>query len=175
MDRFVIVCLLKGETLKFHEKLVEDVCYKYKVKRQKLPAHFTIKAPFETNNIEEIEKVIEKFVESKNKEKILIDGFDHFRTDVVFMKVIPSNDALKLHDDFIDELKKIPWLGWKKHEGKGKTFHCTIVTRIMEDKFNPIWDYVNNYNPQFNTYFDNISILKWQDFRWITYREYTLK
>lgn len=174
MDRFVIVCLLKEETLEFHEKLVQDVCDKFKVKRQKLPAHFTIKAPFETDKIEEIEPLIDKFVKNRNKQDILIDGFDHFRTDVVFMKVIPSMGAISLHDDFIDELKKVPWLNWKKHEGKGKIFHCTIVSRLMEDKFNPIWDYVNKYNPQFNTYFDNISILKWQDFRWMIYREYKL-
>ena len=174
MDRFVIVCLLKGETLKFHEKLVEEVCDKYKVKKQKLPAHFTIKAPFETDKIEEIETTIENFIKDKSREDILIDGFGHFRTDVVFMKIIPSNGAIKLHDTFIDELKKVSWLDWKRHEGKEKIFHCTIVTRLRENSFTSIWEYVNNYNPQFNTYFDNISILKWQDFRWMTYREYSL-
>jgi hypothetical protein len=59
--RYVIVCLIKGEALAFHEKLVEDICEKFKVKRQRLPAHFTIKAPFETEKILELESLVESY------------------------------------------------------------------------------------------------------------------
>lgn len=120
---------------------------------------------------------MDNFTKDKNKEKILINGFNHFRTDVVFMRVTPSKESLQIHDEFINKLKNISWLPWKAHEGEGKNkmFHCTIVSRLKEDKFQPIWNYVNKYNPQFNTYFDNISILKWENYRWITYKEYILK
>lgn len=177
MNRYVIVCLFKDDVLKFHEKLVNDVCYEFNVKKQKLPAHFTIKAPFETDNIEEIEKITEEFVKNNNKQNIKISGFDKFRTDVVFMKVIPSKEALMVHDEFINNLKKVSWLKWKHHEGndKNKVFHCTIVSRLKEDKFYPIWEYVNKYNLQFETHFDNISILKWENNRWEVYKEYILK
>lgn len=177
MDRYVIVCLFKDDILKFHEKIVDDVCNNFKVKKQKLPAHFTIKAPFETDNIKEIENIIEKFVKNNHKQNIKIQGFNKFRTDVVFMKVIPSKEALKVHDNFINNLKKISWLKWKHHEGndKNKVFHCTIVSRLNKDKFFPIWEYVNKYTPQFETYFDNISILKWENNKWETYKEYILE
>ncbi|MEW9097028.1 MAG: 2'-5' RNA ligase family protein [Clostridiaceae bacterium] len=174
MDRYVIVCLLKGEVLKFHEKLVEEVCFNYKVRRQKLPAHFTIKAPFETENIKEIEYVLDGFARNKSKQLLEISGFNHFRDAVIFMNVLPSKEAIDIHDQFIDELTNIPWLHWKPHEGKEKVYHCTIVSRLKSDKFSPIWNHVNKYNPQFKTYFDNISILKWNGERWDVYKEYFL-
>ncbi|WP_125154286.1 2'-5' RNA ligase family protein [Clostridium rectalis] len=177
MDRYVIVCLLKGEILKFHNSLVEDICLNFKVKRQKLPAHFTIKAPFETDKINQIELILEKFMLDKYKEKILVNGFNHFRSDVVFMKVSLCDKALDIHDSFIKELKKISWLTWKNHEGESnnKIFHCTLVSGLKDNKFYPIWEYVNNYTANFHSYFDNISILKWEDRKWVTYKQFYFK
>lgn len=172
MDRYVIVCLLKYDVFNFHEKLVKEVCSKYKVRPQKLSAHFTIKAPFETDRIDEVEDILERFIKDRKKEALEISGFDYFRDAVVFMRVLPSKGAIEIHDQFIDELKTLTWLDWKPHEGKDKVYHCTIVSRLKPDKFHPIWDYVNKYNPQFHTYFDNISILKWNGERWETYKEY---
>lgn len=174
--RYVIVCLIKGNALKFHERLVEDVCYKYNVKRQKLPAHFTIKAPFETYNIKEIEHLTENFAEENHGYPILINSTGHFGMSTVFMKVELSDGALKVYKKFIDELKKIKSLEWRGiHDGEGNNFHCTVVTHLTNDNFSNIWDYVSKCNPQFSTYFDNISILRWDKNKWITYKEYQLK
>lgn len=177
MNRYVIVCLIKGKPLEFHEKLVEDVCYKFKVKRQKLSAHFTIKAPFEMDNIKDIENLLDRFAIDNHKSSLVIDGFDHFRSDVAFMKIIPSKNAIATHDKFINNLKQIPNITWKRHEGLGKDkiFHCTIVSRIPKDKFSLIWNYINKFNPKFDFYFDNISILKWNGERWIIHKQYKLK
>jgi len=173
--RYVIVCLIKGEALNFHEKLVGEVCSKFNVKPQRLPAHFTIKAPFELEDVSEIENIIESFTEDRKKEDISIDGFGYFRTNVVFMKVNPSAEAKKVHDDFINELKKVPNLEWKPNEGKEKVYHCTIVSKLREDKFQPIREYVSSFNPKYNLQFDNISILRWENYRWVTYKEYKLQ
>lgn len=175
MERYVIVCLLNGEALNFHDKLVTDVCSKFNVKRQKLPGHFTIKAPFETDKINEVESVIQNFVANNKKETMKIEGINHFRTDTIFMDINMSSEGLKVHDAFIDELKTLSWLEWKKHDGKGKTFHATIVTRIPRENYDSIWNYTNNLHPLFNVYFDNITILKWGNYRWEPYKEYQLK
>lgn len=170
--RYVIVCLIKGEALQYHEKLVEEICFKHKVKRQRLPAHFTIKAPFETEHIADIEELTAKYCENTAKTEISIKDFDHFRDSVVFMDVRPSAQAVKVHDDYIDLLRKVPWLEWKSNEGKGKVFHCTLVTKLFPEKFQPIWEQVSRLNCDFHTYFDNISILRWEKDRWITYKEF---
>lgn len=172
--RFVIVCLIKGTALKFHEKITEDVCYKFKVKRQRLPAHFTLKAPFELDDICDLENEISTFVNSNKKQPVKIDGINHFGTNVIFMNIIPSKKALILYNDFIALLKNLDYLTWKKHDGNSKTFHATIVTHLKENKFHEIWDYISKYNPNFSIYFDNISILKWQKDKWVTYRKFEL-
>jgi len=172
--RYVIVCLLKGDALEFHEKLVAEVCSKFNVKPQRLPAHFTIKAPFELEDISEIDTIAHNFTKSRKKEKITIDGIGFFRKNVVYMKVNPSTEAQKVHDDFIKELKKAQSLEWKPNEGRDKVYHCTIVSKLREDKFDPIWEYVSSFNPKFELEFDNISILRWENYRWVTHKEFRM-
>lgn len=173
--RYVIVCLIKNEALEFHENLVSEVCDKFKVQRQKLPAHFTIKAPFEADDIDELEKATEDFCNLNRKSLIKLEGFDHFRKDVVFIDIKTSEASVQVHDKYIDLLKKFNWLQWKENEGKNKKFHCTIVSRRIKEKFNEIWEYVNRLNPSFDGYFDNISILIWKNNRWETHKEYKLQ
>lgn len=173
--RYVIVCLIKGEALNFHETLVEDICNRFKVKRQRLPAHFTIKAPFETENINELENLMENYCKEIQSTPVLLEGYGHFRDAVVYMDVHASNEAVKVHDDFIDRLKTTDWLDWKRNEGKGKVFHCTLVSKLPPGKFPEIWQYVSDFPFSYSTFFDNISILVWEKDRWITYKEYRFK
>lgn len=172
--RYVIVCLIKGEALTFHEKLVSEICTKFKVKRQRLPAHFTIKAPFEHEDISQLERLTEEFCSSAQITNINLDGFGHFREDVAFIDVKTSSQAVKVHDDYIDALKTISWLEWKRNEGKGRVFHCTLVSKIPKGKFKDIWNYISTFNCHFETTFDNISILRWDKDRWVTHNEYML-
>lgn len=173
--KYVIVCLIKGDALTFHEKLVEDICKKFKVKRQRLPAHFTIKAPFETENINELENLAENYCKNILSTHTLIEGYGYFRDTVVYMDVHASDEAVKVHDDFIDKLKTVSWLEWKRNEGKGKVFHCTLVSKLPPGKFQDIWNYVSNFDYSYPAFFDNISILAWDKDRWVTYKEYKFK
>lgn len=77
--------------------------------------------------------------------------------------------------DYIKLLKKIPDLEWKDNEKNDKKLHLTVAAKRIRNKYNEIWEYVNNYSPEFNTYFNNISILYWVNGGWKTYREYQFK
>ena len=145
MERYVIVCAIGGAALKFHEKLTSSVCYKFNKKRTKLPAHFTIKAPFETDKIEEAENVLERFSADNRKTPIKLKGYGKFREDVIYMAVEMSPEAKKVHDDLISQLDKIPWMKFKSNEGKNKVFHCTIVSKKIKDNFKDIWKYAVSY------------------------------
>lgn len=173
--RYVIVCLIEGEALEFHEKLTLAICHTFKVKRQRLPAHFTIKAPFETEKINEMEELIEKFCLNNKATDIKIQDFGHFKENVVYMDVLPSNEAIKIHDNFIDLVQTLPWLEWKRNEGKGRIFHCTLVSKIPYGMFDDIWTYISNINYSFNLSFDNISILSWENYKWNLHKQYKLK
>ncbi|WP_138207708.1 2'-5' RNA ligase family protein [Haloimpatiens lingqiaonensis] len=173
--RFVIVCLINGDALKFHENLTSTIKSNFGVNPQKLPAHFTIKAPFETDNltnISDLENLINKFCLTNSKSGINLNGFNHFGNRVIYMNINPSTEAVYTYKKFIDELKKLTWLEWKSNEFKEKVFHCTVATKFQQYKFQGIWDFVNNYSPNFQLHFDNISILSWENNHWKTFREF---
>lgn len=174
MNKYVLVCTIEREVLTFHKELTNDICYKFNKRPQKLPAHFTIKAPFETEKIEDMIKVLDEFSKVKNKAPIKIDGFGKFREDVVYMNIEVSSEAKKIYDELIDELTKIPWIEFKPNEGKNKVLHCTIVSRRIQDRFKEIWEYVNQYKCDFESYFDNISLYKWENNTWILYKKFNL-
>jgi 2''-5'' RNA ligase len=175
MDRYVLVCLIEGEAGEFHNRITNDVCCKFNKKRQKLPAHITLKAPFETDKIEDMENMLKGFVSSRSKTPIKVRGFGKFRRDVVYIDVDVSQEAKRVHDELIDELTKIPWIQFKSNEGKDKVFHCTIISKRLQDKFNEIWDYINEYKCDFDVYLDNLSLYIWQNDTWILYRKFKFR
>lgn len=172
--RYVIVCLIKGEALKFHEKLVEEICENFGVRPQRLPAHFTIKAPFEIEDVDEIINLTKSFCLKQNSAPMSIRGFGYFRKNVVYMKVNMSDEGKHIVDTYINELLKVPNLQWKANEKKEKVYHCTIVSKLEENIFDQIYAYVNKNICDFDSVFNNISILKWEKHRWVTFKEFKL-
>ena len=64
--RYVVVSVVKGEAGEFNNRLRKDIFMKFKAKSSKLPAHFTIKAPFEYDgDISDLEDCIKKVVVTK--------------------------------------------------------------------------------------------------------------
>lgn len=175
MNRYVLVCVIEDKAGKFHDRIVESVCHKFNKRRTKLPAHITLKAPFETDKIAEMESVLESFVTGRDKTPIKVEGFGKFRRDVIYIDVKVSEEAKKVHDELMDELVKIPWIELKENEGKNKVFHCTIVSKRIQDKFKEIWEYVNQFTCDFNLYFDNLTLYKWQDNTWVLYKKYKFR
>lgn len=173
--RYVVVSVLKKDAGKFNNTLRKDVFDKFGVKSSKLPAHFTIKSPFESDDISQLEKILNIFCNSNNATPYEIHGFDHFDDRVIYMKVFMSNDAKFVHDKLIDELSSINYIKFDSHDGKNKIFHVTISSKKIKNKFNELWDYVNNIPCDFYCSFDNISIYKWVDNNWVLHKEYILK
>lgn len=91
------------------------------------------------------------------------------------MDIIPSKGAQSLIDNYMDLLKKVPDLEWKDNEKGDRKLHLTVATKRIRDKYKDIWDYVNQYTPDFKAYFDNISILYWVNGSWKVCKEYRLE
>lgn len=174
MNRYVIVCLFENKVKDFHSKLVGEVCSKFNVRPQKIGAHFTIKAPFEIEYISTIEDLTSLFCRKTTSEKIILNGYGHFRDNVIFMDVKPSLEARLINDRYVQELKKIKNLTWQNNELINKKYHCTIVSRRISKKFNEILHFVNKRECYFETKFNNITIMKWEDNTWKIYRKFIL-
>ena len=172
--RYVIVSVVKGPAGNFNNNLRKEVFRELGAKSSKLPAHFTIKAPFEADDISDLDSVLKDFSSKNKSQKYKIKGYDHFDNRVVYMKVNMSKEGKALHDKLIDEISKIPYINFKKGEGKNKVFHVTISSKKIQKIFDELWDYVRVIPCDFECDFDNITVFKWENNTWALHREYLL-
>ena len=171
--RYVIVCVVKGEAGEFNNNLRKELFQRLKAKSSKLPAHFTIKAPFEyKEEINDLIEVLEGFSKTAKTEPFTIDGYDHFDDRVIYMKVNMSKKAKAVHDKLIDNISKIPYVDFDKKDGKDKVFHITLASKKLKPLYNKVWDYVHQYSCEFQGVFDNVTIYRWEEETWKLYREF---
>ena len=75
--RYVVVTVADGEAGVFNKKLSAEAFEKFKVKSSKLPAHITLKAPFETEEpIEVLEEAIENILKTKKQYLMKLRGLN---------------------------------------------------------------------------------------------------
>ena len=170
--RYVIVSIVKGPAGDFNNKMRKDVFDKFKAKSSKLPAHFTIKSPFEWNNIDDLEDIIDKFSKTYKRAPYKIQGYNHFDNRVIYMDVKMSKEAKEIHDRLIDDLDILSYINFDKHDGKNKIFHVTISSKKIQKIYDELWNYVNQFTCDFNCNFDNICIYKWEDNTWKLHKMY---
>jgi 2'-5' RNA ligase len=174
--RYVIVSIVKGKAGEFNNNLRKEVFSKYGAKSSKLPAHFTIKAPFEyEGDISDLENILDKITSYSVKVPYTIEGFDHFGDRVVYMKVNMSKEGKILHDDIIDSLETLPYISFDKKDGKNKIFHVTVASKRLDKTYSEVWEYVSSKLCSFQSEFDNIAIYKWENNTWVIHKEFKFK
>jgi 2'-5' RNA ligase len=172
---YVIVCLIKHEAHEFHEDLVKDICAKYEVKRQKLQSHFTIKAPFETDEIESVGTLVKEFSQNHCRSSFTMENYGHFGDRVAYMNIEPSKGMIETCRSFLLVLRDLPWLEWKRNENGKPIFHCTVVSKLPKGKFEDIWPYLLQHPFKFKCSFDNITIMQWNKDKWVIHESFPLK
>lgn len=172
--KYLIVTLIKEDAEKYQQKLLYSVANRFNVNgaiQRKPPAHITLKYSFETDNINPVEKAIEEFSKSINKSKYQLTGINHFDEDVIFIDVIPSKEMSETYSNFINHLRKNTKITFKQFDGNTH-FHSSIAHTDIKTKFQEIWNFVSKENPDFEVFFDNITILKLIDGIWQIHKEY---
>ena len=172
--RYVIVSVVKGPAGNFNNNLRKEVFEKLGAKSSKLPAHFTIKAPFEADDISDLDKVLQDFAQNHKAQDYKIKGYNHFDNRVIYMDVHMNKKSKLLHDELIEELEKLPYIHFKNHDYKDKVFHVTISSKKIQKIYDELWEYVNNIPCDFDCKFDNVSVFKWEDNTWLLYKEYLM-
>ena len=172
--RYVIVCDVKGEAGEFNNRLRQEVYEELGAKSSSLPAHMTLKAPFDEEDITELEEKLEAFCKREKAQTFKIDGYDHFDDRVIYMKVNMSVEGQAMHDRLIDELSEVPYICFDKKDGKDKIFHVTVSSKKIGLIYKQLWEYVHQYPCQFECLFDNISIYKWDETSWKLHRVFEL-
>ena len=165
--RYVVVCDVGGAGGAFNNSLRKEVYEKMGVKSSSLPAHITIKAPFEHEGaVTELEQVLEEFCAKEYAAPFWLRGYDHFEDRVIYMHVDMSEEGQALHERLIDAMAKVPYITFDKKDGKDKVFHVTVSSKRVAPIYHQLWDYVQQYACQFECLFDNVSLYSWDESKW---------
>ncbi|MGV8982750.1 2'-5' RNA ligase family protein [Clostridium sp.] len=171
--RYVIVSLVDGEAGIFNDNLRGEVLEKFGVKFSKLPAHFTIKAPFEYDgSIHDLEIALEKFSKENRSARYNISNYDHFDERVIYMKVEMSKEGIELHEKLIDTIDSLPYIDFDKKDGKNKIFHVTVASKKINHIYTQLWEFVSTKPCSFRCEFNNVSIYKWEENTWLLHKKY---
>jgi 2'-5' RNA ligase len=175
--KYFIAYLLTGEAAKKHDSLTGEIADKFGVFRLTgfIPPHVTLKRPFDSENLAEVEGALSGFSESNVKQVLKFRGFGTFGRDVIFADVYFSPGTRKLVGELDEALKKIPWLNFDEFETDRK-FHATLAHKdVVAEKFNAICSYLSTKHFEFDELLDNISILKKDGETWTVHKQYFLK
>lgn len=174
--KLAIIFVIKGDFERYHRKLIKEIARKFNqlelVKDSKLPSHFCMKFPFDTNNLKDIEKAIKKVTNNYSKFKLKVGKFGHFTNLVTFAKPRYSKKLIEIQKDLIRKLRAHAQLYDKEWVP-----HATISFCKNDENYKKIWKYLQQKTErEFDVVFDNISILKkYSEKDWRVHKEFKLK
>ena len=176
--KYVLVYLIRGKAERYHQSLVRSVGPKFGENymiENPLPSHITLKSPFKTRKIKDLEKTLYEFSKEHTATKMQIDGFGNFRKFVIFLRIKFSERSKQIQKDLLKAIKKIKGVEIHEFDKKHKP-HATIGYGNNKKNFKEIWNYLMNLDkPKFNLKFDNITILKKPKKYWIIHKIYKLR
>lgn len=172
MTRRLIVTLLRKDIATYHKKLKEELKQKFNVKqalKTNPPSHITLKYNFKNEKLPEIKKILQDFAKQKKPSKYEIRGVDSFDKKVIYLKIRASKEMKKAHTKLLQTLKNITPL--RKYD-KAQNYHVTLALRDIGEKYEEIMKHLQNKKPCFQTYFNNVAILKLEKKEWIIEEKY---
>ena len=141
---------------------------------ERIDAHLTLKAPFETDSIFEVEEIIESFAERSTPQPMTMNGFGRFENRVLYMDVQAPEDTLTSISTFQDMLLRIPWISFRDYETPPK-LHATLCYPRSKTQADEIYAKLTDKDSRsFEIMFDNIAILKRGPRRWETFNEFKI-
>ncbi|MBR9702372.1 2'-5' RNA ligase family protein [Candidatus Pacearchaeota archaeon] len=173
-----IVYLLKGESKRYAEKLIEKVAKKFNVNfvySGKQPAHITLKYRFETDKIKEVENKIRKICEETKSSSFEIGGLSNFKKHALILKVRPSKEMVKFEKKLLKRLNHLEGDLAKFDKVLYKNFHVGIAHHDIEEKFEMIRNYLKKYDKNFKVKFDKIYLIRKPKNKWIVQKTFDIK
>jgi calcineurin-like phosphoesterase family protein/2'-5' RNA ligase len=141
------------------KELKDGISRNFHVTRRKIVPHVTLVGPLATKDEKRLIKDVVSIAKNYKFIKLKLDGFGHFRNDVIYVKINPSEDLEKLRVNLVDKLKDFCILS-DFDTNSDFTYHTTIVLHDISQKFDKIWDYVQTWKiPEIEQYVIRITIL----------------
>jgi len=179
--RHIIVHLIRGEARQAHEDITKDLVQKFDsfTLHDRIPPHLTLKRWFELDkgDMDSLYQTLGLFVSNHNQSKYFLKGFGHFRTDVIYVDVIPSEKLLVDLRKLSTELHKVPNLMFDEFDLIENDLHATVAMAALKPfDYEQMWYYLNSKPmPDFDMKFDNIAVMKREIDRWVVDRIWEIK
>lgn len=172
--KYMIGYLIKGEAKEYQEGLIDRISGKFGTRNLNghIPAHFTLKSPFETDDINEVERLLEEFCRGEESSDMKIEGIGSFHDRVIFIVGEFSNEGIETFRRLIKELGKIDWMEFHKYDLEEGTLHSTLARAKDIEQFGDIMRFLSDKKKCFDVEFDNIVILVKGENGWNIYREF---
>ena len=117
----------------------------------------------------------EKYIKDKKAIPYEIKGFEHFDNRVIYMNVIENKEMRDFNKGFVKAIKEVNYISFGSHEGENAIFHVTVSSKKVSFVFDEMWQWINQFNCNYNVLLNNISIYKWQDNTWKLHKRFELK
>ena len=168
--RYFIAHLVEGSAKRYRDRVVRELHRKYKIKSPKLslPAHLTIKPPFECGlmGITQVEKSLRAFVRLQTAPPYRLRGFGRFGFKTMYLDVVQSPDATTLFRSCVAHLnKENPWL--PRGAVDGNKLHLSVARHLDRKTSAKIWKDLSTLKPEWQGRLDSISVLKYEKKRWV--------
>lgn len=180
-EKYLIVHMLTGPVREYHQGLVDSISDRFGIPSVtfRIGSHLTLKAPFDYDQIADIEDRLEEFCACHRSAKLSAHGFGFFSSDrkIIFLDILFSAEAKALLADYDQMLGTIPGLTFEASD-QNRKLHATVAELKFDADFNSIWQYLNQ-SPQLSYPIDfrSISLLRHdtEASRWQVVREFSLR
>lgn len=176
MSNYMIAYLPSKEVSDYATKLINEIGEKYNEKyllENPRPVHATLKSPFEIEDIEPIELLLENFVKGQKSVDVSVNDFADFRGHVFFLKAVFPEEAHEIQKKLAEKLKSFLYLD--THD-QNFAPHLTVAYANTQESYDGIVETLTNLpKPDFKFKFDNITILKKVGNAWKVYKRFDLQ
>jgi 2'-5' RNA ligase len=172
----MLVHLLTGEAKAYHTELSDHLASRFHVRKvsDDIDPHFTLKAPFETEQVEEIQDIVSSFVQKEAPEAFTLGGINNFGGKVIYMDAKAPKQTHMLIQRLQDQLKAVSWLHFYPTEFP-VTLHATLCYGNNKQHGAEILAYLKKLKiPEFECTLDHVALMERHD-RWEVVERYNMK
>lgn len=161
MPEYFLAYIISGEAKKYHRAITEKIARTIRVESAYLPKipHITLKSPFQTDNIIEIENIIEKIAQDQAPFTFEMSGFNNFDDRVLYMDLAPCAHLELLTQQLLDAVSASGIQ--PSYCDFIRIFHASIATGCSIKDFSKIKKFLRPYAKrprEFKVCFGSISI-----------------
>lgn len=140
------------------------------------PPHVTVKWPFSVDSIWQFDDYCKSLANDITPFEVRIEGYGFFEPKVIFLKVLPSDELVKLHLRILSDLRGKFGIEKNKFEGATQQFHTTLAySDISEANFHKAKQELENVErPEWSFTFDSIGLFRFSGEEWLVHKKYNI-